>query len=255
MVRSFTLTSSTVSLCIAREVPEKTCDGMVGIDRNLRNLTIGDEETVVHYDMSRTVMIAETTRRVLASFKRNDARVRRQIGSKYGGRRRNRTLQIVHRTTKRLVTDAFQNRKALALEDIRGIRHLYRKGNWHGRSFRGMMNGWSFGEAQRQVEYKARWIGLPVVRLSRRETMGSSVTCPRCGERLQSDKHHARELWCQECGVWMDRDVVAVVNLSRRGRLRFDRSKGGAAEALKGNPTTTAIPGVDASKLACPTTS
>jgi hypothetical protein len=39
-----------------------------------------------------------------------------------------------------------------------------------------------------------------------------------------------------------------------RGRLRFDRSQaqkgleGGAVEAVKGNPTTTVIPGVDESK-------
>ena len=52
----------------------------------------------------------------------------------------------------------------------------------------------------------------------------------------------------------MDRDVVAAVNLSRRGRLRFDRSRaqmglqGGAVEAVKGNPITTVIPGVDAPK-------
>jgi hypothetical protein len=52
----------------------------------------------------------------------------------------------------------------------------------------------------------------------------------------------------------MDRDVVAAVNLSWRGRLRFDRSRaqkgleGGAVEAVKGNPTATVILRVDASK-------
>src|SRR3989442_15320577 len=83
--------------------------------------------------------------------------------------------------------------------------------------YRGRMNGWSFGKAQRQIEYKARWIGLPIVRLSRRETGGSSVTCPRCGERLQSDKRLGRKLWCSKCRGGMDRDRVAAVNLSRRG--------------------------------------
>src|SRR2546425_12263146 len=75
----------------------------------------------------------------------------------------------------------------------------------------------------RQIEYKARWIGLPVVRLSRRETRGSSVTCPRCGERLQSDKRLQRKLWCSSCRIVMDRDRVAVVILARRGRGRVGR--------------------------------
>src|SRR5437660_11606466 len=30
---------------------------------------------------------------------------------------------------------------------------------------------------------------------------------------------------CNNCRMVMDRDVVAAVNLSRRGRLRFDRSQ------------------------------
>src|SRR3989475_9570633 len=114
------------------------------------------------------------------------------------------------------------------------------------------MNSWSFGEAQRQLEYKARWIGLPVIRLSRRETRGSSVTCPRCGERLQSDKRLGRKLWCGNCRIVMDRDMVAAVNLARRGRVRVARfpppllleGQGEADETRIGKPTPTVIPRV-----------
>src|SRR5207244_6618673 len=108
----------------------------------------------------------------------------------------------------------------------------------------------------------ARWSGLPIIHLSRRETRGSSLTCPRCGERLQSDKRLGRKLWCGKCRVVMDRDRVAAVNLARRGRVRFARSRppiieahGGAAGGGKGNPTPTVIPGVDAPKLTPPTKS
>ncbi|HVH14631.1 MAG TPA: zinc ribbon domain-containing protein, partial [Candidatus Angelobacter sp.] len=135
------------------------------------------------------------------------------------------------------------------------IRRLYRKGNGQGAKYRRRMNGWSFAEAQRQLEYKARWVGLPVIRLSKKDTRGTSVTCPQCGERLREDKQLRRKLWCGRCRVMMDRDMVAAINLARRGRLRFDRSRahdnglqGGAVEAMKGNPTPTAIPRVDAPK-------
>jgi len=57
----------------------------------------------------------------------------------------------------------------------------------------------------------------------------------------------------------MDRDQVAAVNLARRGRVRFARSRppineaqGGTVEAVKANPMPTVIPGVDAPKLTCP---
>src|SRR2546427_373313 len=262
-VRSFTLTLNRLSLCIARDVARVECASTVGVDRNLRNLTVGNEQGTRHYDLSRTVRIASTTIRIVASFKRDDSRIRTVIASKYGMRRTARTGHLLHAATKTIVAAAGQRRQAMGLEDIRGIRALYRKGNGQGRKYRGRMNAWSFSEAQRQIEYKARWTGLPVIRLSRRETRGSSMTCPRCGERLQSDKRLTRKLWCSKCRMLMDRDSVAAVNLARRRRVRFARSRppilleaqGGAVEAVKGNPTPTVIPGVDAPKLTQPTKS
>jgi putative transposase len=262
-VRSFTLTRDRLCLSIARDVATVECTSSVGVDRNLRNLTVGNDQETRHYDLSETVRIASTTMRIVASFKRDDARIRRVIASKYGMRRTARTDHLLHTATKTVVEAAVQRREAIVLEDIRGIRALYRKGNGQNRKYRGRMNGWSFSEAQRQLEYKARWVGLPVIRLSRGETRGSSVTCPRCGERLQSDKRLQRKLWCGKCRMVMDRDRVAAVNLARRGRVRFARSRppilieaqGGAVEAVKGNPTPTVIPGVDAPKPTQPTES
>jgi putative transposase len=254
--RSFTLTRNRLSLSIAREAPSIECASTVGVDRNLRNLTVGNDQETHHYDLSETVRVASTTTRIVASFKRDDVRIRRVIASKYGERRTARTGHLLDTATKTIVALAVERRQALVLENIQGIRCLYRKGNGQTRKYRGRMNGWSFGEAQRQIEYKARWVGLPVIRLSRRETRGSSVTCPRCGERLQSDKRLERKLWCGNCRVVVDRDMVAAVNLARRGRVRFARSRppihleaqGGAFEAVNGNPTPTVIPGVDAPK-------
>src|SRR6267143_23168 len=260
-VRSFTLTRNRLCLSIARDVPIVECTSTMGEDRNLRNLTVGNDEHVHYYDLSQTVRIAKTTVRILASFRQDDARTMRIIASKYGLRRTTRIGHVLHNATKAIVTAAVQRREAIVLEDISGIRCLYRKGNGQGRQYRGRMNGWSFGEAQRQIEYKARWIGLPIIRLSRRETRGSSVTCPRCGERLQSDNRLERKLWCGNCRVVMDRDRVAAVNLAWRGRVRFARTlplieaQGVAVEAVKGNPTPTVIPGVDAPKLTQPTKS
>src|SRR5437016_6507796 len=253
-VRSFTLTRNRLSLCIARDAPTVNCASAVGVDRNLRNLTFGNDQETSHYDLSKSVRIAGTTR-IVASFRRNDDRIRTRIASKYGERRTSRTSNLLHNATKTIAAVAVQRRTAIVLENIEGIRSLYRKGNCQGRKYRGRMNGWSFGEAQRQIEYKARWAGLPVIHLSKSETRGSSVSCPRCGERLQSDKRLERKLWCGKCRVVMDRDRVAAINLARRGRVRFARSRpptlleaqGGAVEAMKRNPTTTTvIPGVDA---------
>jgi len=224
-VRSFALTRNKLCLSIARDAPHLECTSTVGVDRNLRNLTVGNESQIRYYDLSETVRIAKTTARIVASFKRDDDRTLGVISSKYGRRRTARTAHRLHNATKRILARAVQGREAIVLENIRGIRLLYQRGNGQKRKYRARMNDWSFGEVQRQIEYKARWIGIPVIRLSRRETRGSGVTCPRCGERLQSDKRLGRKLWCGNCRIVMDRDRVAAVNLAWWGRVRFARSR------------------------------
>jgi putative transposase len=260
-VNSFTLTGVSLSLCVSKEVMRaepRELTGTVGIDRNLRNLTVGNAEKVTYYDMTKVVEIADNTKSIVRSFKRNDVRIRQSVSSKYGTRRSERTKQVIHGVTKQIVQQAKTNKQAIVFEEVRGIRNLYRRGNGQRKSFRGRMNSWPFHEVKRQVEYKAAWEGVPVVTLSRSDTRGTTMDCARCGERLQSpvrgDLGHHRQLWCGRCGRWMDRDLVAVLNISRRGWVRFARSskEGEAGEAMRGNAEHDGEPlilRVDASKL------
>jgi len=79
-VRSFTLSAnSTLSLCISKEVKEREVTATAGVDRNLRNVTYGNCRRAVQYDLSQAVNIAERTRSIISSFKRNDVRIRRRI--------------------------------------------------------------------------------------------------------------------------------------------------------------------------------
>ncbi|MCI0560459.1 MAG: transposase [Nitrososphaera sp.] len=248
-VRSFTLTADSLSICISKEVTEVESTSIEGVDRNLRNLTVGNGSRVVQYDLSKAVDIAENTRSIIRSFKRNDVRIRRKLYRKYGMRRKRRIGQLLHRLTKSIVQHAKQSKAAITFEDIRHIRKLYQKGNYQGRNYRSRLNGWWFAEVKRQIEYKATWEGVPIIQLSVSETRGTSQLCPRCGKKMtQVDRF--RQLYCAQCNKWMDRDIVAAMNLSVKGRSRFERSKGLAGEAMKGNPTTPVILRVDASKLA-----
>jgi putative transposase len=251
-VNSFCLTENTLSLCVSKKVEEMKPAGAFGIDSNLRNLAVGNDEKVTYYDLSKVVEIGEATHSIVRSFKRNDARIRREISSKYGRRKTERVKRILHSISKAVAKEARENNQAIVFEDIRNIRSMYRKGNYQRHHYRRQMNNnWPFAEIRRQIEYKAAWEGVPVIHLTKGETRGTSSLCPRCGERLQSDRAHRRQLWCTKCGRWLDRDLVAVMNISRRGWLRFDQSKGLPCEAMVKEPEkTTAILKVDGSKLA-----
>jgi putative transposase len=250
IVRSFTLTPTSLSLSIAKEVPEIEVSSAIGIDRNLRNLTVGNASRVTYYDMSKVVKIGETTKDIVKSFRRNDVRIRMRIASKYGRRKKERVNNILNKISKGIAFDSIKIRQAIIFEDITFIRSMYQKGNGQGNDYRGRMNNnWPFAEIKRQVEYKARWLGIPVIQLTKSETRGTSSICYECGERLRSGRDKPRLLWCKKCEKWYDRDLVAVMNISHRGWMRFVHSKGIGGEAVNGNPTTAAIPRVDPMKL------
>jgi IS605 OrfB family transposase len=239
-----------------------------GVDRNEQNLTFGNREGVVQIGMSKSVQIRQATREIVGSFKRNDVRVRKKIASRYWKRAGNRTAQLLHAATNLVIRFATKDGAALALEDITGIRKMYQKKNGKGAVLRFRMNSWPFGKVYRQLDYKSDWNGVTFIPLTKDETRGSSIAHWSCGERLRKpergDQRHRRELWCNLCKVWVDRDVNAAIVLSTRGLPRFGSSlprpggaqqpfvgeEGLAGEAMKGNGATTVpILRVDASKL------
>src|SRR3989442_1556053 len=75
------------------------------------------------------VQIAETTREIVGSFRRGDVRIRRRIASKYGRRRGNRINHLLNCATKEIVGEAYDRKEAIVMEDIKGIRSLYARGN------------------------------------------------------------------------------------------------------------------------------
>jgi len=274
-VRSLTITPTSLSFCYSQDVEPEPVRTVYGVDRNEKNLTFGNASMVVQIDMTETVRVRQTTREVLGSFKRSDVRVRRQLARKYWKRASHRTDQLLHAATNYIVDSAAKNRAALAIEDLTGIRKMYRRGNGKGADYRFRLNSWPHLRGKKMIGYKAAWKGVNIIPLTKSETYGSSSECPACGEKLQKpvkgDVAHARMLWCQKCKVWRDRDLVAVLNLSKRGLSRFASSRprsgeeesrsqasassleageeGLAGEAMKGNGTTPLLLRVDASKL------
>jgi putative transposase len=71
----------------------------------------------------------------------------------------------------------------------------------------------SFGELRRQVEYKAAWYGTDLTIADR--WFPSSKTCSGCGA-VDADLTLTERVYeCGECGLVLDRDVNAAINLAR----------------------------------------
>ncbi len=217
--RSVTLTATTIAIAYSKDAPTIDPSGLMGIDRNLDNVTVADSNgSILRHDLAEATEIKALYREVKSHLNRNDARIRQRVYAKYGVRQRNRVRQLLHRTSKQIIAEAKRSRSAIVMERLTGIRKLYRKGNGQGRGYRARMNGWSFAELQRQVEYKARWEGLPVIYV---KPYGTSVKCSICGLRMKPEEN--RTLKCRSCGFTVDRDVNAARNILAAGMraLRF----------------------------------
>ena len=121
-IHSFTITEKILSISIGKDVNDLESINAVGVDRNIKNVTVGNEKHSEIYDLSDVVKIKGRYRKKVSHFKRNDRRIRKKIASKYGKRSKNRTRQIVHKVSKEIVNNAKNNKEAIVLENIKGIR-------------------------------------------------------------------------------------------------------------------------------------
>jgi len=242
-VRSVCVTTRTVGIAFSKEVVETKPEGLIGMDRNLDNVTVASSDGSSQiYDLSKATEIKARYREVRSHFKRNDVRVRRCIFSKYGKTERCRVTQLIHLVSKDMVRQAKARRFGIAMEKLTGIRRLYRKGKGQGRDYRFRMNSWSYGELQKQIDYKARWEGIKVVYVAAR---GTSAKCSTCGSKLNPNGR--RTLYCPKCSISVDRDLNAAKNILARG-LRFGPIAL-PSEAMMEGPPQGAILRVDGSEL------
>ncbi|MGB9003662.1 MAG: transposase [Nitrosotalea sp.] len=247
-LRSFTITPNSLSISVRKEVNEIIPENMIGIDRNLRNVTISTSTASIMYKTGKLLSIKENSQFVRASFRRHDGRVKNKFFAQRRNRQSRRIQQYLHKISKDIVSRAKESKAMIAFEDLKGIRKLYRKGNGQGKRFRRKLNSWSFYELQRQIQYKASWEGIQIQFVDPRRT---SQLCPICGDRTQEDRLRRRKLWCNNCKRSMDRDVVASMNVACKGWSRFCHPRGLPVEAVKRNVETLQplILEVDGSKL------
>jgi putative transposase len=184
----------------------------VGVDRGIISLCVAADANGVPFESFEGV---KTLKQAHASLKvANQALARTTPGSKGRQRARSRLAQrhrkvantrrhLVHQASKSLVDRC----QILVIEDLNvaGMvrnRHLSRS-----------ISDAAMGELSRQILYKARWHGVEV-RVADR-FFPSSKTCSGCGEVRNDLDLSNRTYSCGTCGVVIDRDLNAAINLAR----------------------------------------
>jgi len=139
----------------------------------------------------------KSARRLLRHRRRKEARFARHVN---------------HCLSKEIVANAKDTKRALALEDLQGIRArcTVRKAQ------RATFSSWSFFQLRSFITYKAQREGVPVVLVDPRNT---SRECPTCGHTDKRNRPSQSVFCCTSCGFAGPADVIAAGNIARRAAV------------------------------------
>ena len=143
----------------------------------------------------------ELARRKRTSKRRERTRLRL---ARQHDRVANQRKDWLHKITTYLV----RNYDVIALEDL-NVRGMVKNHN-----LAKAITNVSFGEFNRQIEYKAQMYGKQIYRVDR--FFPSSKTCSNCGCIQEKMSLQVREWTCPDCGAHHDRDINAATNLLRQ---------------------------------------
>jgi IS605 OrfB family transposase len=195
--------------------PEAEPDGgTLGVDLGITNLATDSEGehftgAMVHVVRARYHLRRQRLqKRVTRTAKR---RIRRM-----GQREARFQRHTNHCISKKLIQRAAVSCKAIALEDLSGIRerttvrHEHRY-EWH---------SWAFFQLRAYITYKAAWAGVPVDLVDPRNT---SRMCSACGHCEKANRKSQESFRCQRCGIALHADYSAAINISRKQRAAVNR--------------------------------
>ena len=191
----------------SKDAPELTQTAeTLGVDLGIVNLATDSTGETFSGEHVKTVRTRYQKRRqILQSVGTHSAKRRLK---KVSGREKRFQKDVNHRIAKTLVHKAVVSCKALALEDLTGIRErvTVRHENRYER------HSWAFYQLRLYIAYKAAWASIPVRFVDPRNT---SRTCSQCGHCEKANRQNQASFKCKQCGFCLNADINAAINISR----------------------------------------
>ena len=133
-----------------------------------------------------------------------------------GGREKNFRRQTNHIISKKLVETAKGTNRAIAVENLKGIRT--RIGKRFRKSQRAKISGWSFYQLREFVTYKAKLNGVQIIAVDPKYT---SQTCNNCGHCEKANRKSQSEFECVQCFHKDLADINAAKNIRGIGLVNI----------------------------------
>jgi len=196
-----------VSVTVEEEIPDSfPISGQIaGVDLGIKVLATLSDGTVFANPqaLGRRLRKQRQLHRSLSRKKkgsRNREKARMQLAKMYL-----RVFNIRQDTLHKLTTYLAKSHSKVVIEDLCVSRML------KNRKLSRAIADVGFYEFRTQLEYKCQWYGSQLVVAPRRYP--SSKRCSRCGYKKRDLSLSKREYVCDQCGLKIDRDLNAALNL------------------------------------------
>jgi IS605 OrfB family transposase len=184
--------------------------GVLGVDLGIVNLaTDSDGVTYMGEGVDRVMRRYE---RLRAELQRRGTKSAKRHLKRLSGRERRFRRNVNHIVSKSLVAKAKGTGRAIALEDLRGIRDQ----TTVAKAQRRRHGSWGFRQLRSFIEYKAALAGVPVIIVNPR---GTSLTCPVCGCMNKRNRPNRESFRCVRCGFAGPADHIAALNIATRAAV------------------------------------
>ena len=201
------------------EIQEELTDVSLGIDLGLKELAICSNGKV-YKNINKSYVVRKIEKRL--------KRLQRQVSRKYEKNKKGKEyvktkniiklekqIQQVHRRLAN-IRNNYLHKTTTSIVKTKPYRvvieDLNVKGMMKNKHLSDAIRKQGFYEFKRQLEYKCKFIGIELVVVDR--FYPSSKTCSQCGEIKKDLKLKDRVYNCS-CGLSIDRDLNASINLSR----------------------------------------
>jgi putative transposase len=188
----------------------------IGVDRN----TTGYCAVVANPSTGKVLKLGKKAQHIHKKYMNMRKKFQKQkkytLLKKIKNRESNIVRDLNHKISRRIVDYAKNENAGIVLEDLTGIR----KTSKQSKTFRYSLHSWSYYQLERFIEYKAKLLGIPVVKIDPQYT---SQQCSRCG--LLGNRKE-KKFSC-DCGNVEDADVNAsfVISLRHQGILRLPEER------------------------------
>ena len=204
-----------VSLQVEEEIAARQATGQpIGIDLGLSHMAATSA--------GQTYQNPKALKQALKRLARLQRELhRRQLGSRNRAKTRAKIARLhyrisclrqeaIHQATSDIVARTkpdTQRPSVVVMEDLNV------KGMMRNRKLARSIADVSMGEFGRQMRYKCGWYGINLLEADR--WFPSSKQCSSCGQRKESLTLSERTYYCPNCGLMIDRDLNAAINLKQ----------------------------------------